>query len=401
MVNDAEINNGEESETNLLDVLIILARNKYLIIGIPAVFAIVSFVIAQMMPNIYTGTSKILPPQQAQSGSSALLGQLGALGGLAGGSLGLKNPSDLYVGMLNSRTVSDNLINRFDLKKVYEMDTVADTRKVLTSVSSIVAGKEGIIMIDVDDEDPKRAADLANAYVAELQKLTQTIAITEASQRRLFFENQLKIAKQGLENAEISLKKVQERTGLLQLSGQAEAIIKAAAGLKAQIAAQEVELGAMRSFATTSNPAFVRAQSGLGELKEQLKKMEQGLNQGDGDVLVPTGKMPEAGLEYIRSVRDVKYYETIFELMAKQFEIAKIDEAKQSSVVQILDAAIVPDKKSKPRRAPIILAATFGGFLLALCIVFLRESINAMRKDPKQYGRLQLLKQNFNGRKNS
>ncbi len=401
MANDEKVNGGEESEVNILDVLIVLARNKFLIIGLPVAFAIFSFVIAMMMPNVYTGTSKILPPQQGQSGSSALLGQLGALGGLAGGSLGLKNPSDLYVGMLNSRTVSDNLIRRFDLKKVYEMQTASDTRKVLTAVSSIVAGKEGIIVIDVDDEDPKRAADLANAYVAELQKLTQTIAITEASQRRLFFENQLKIAKQGLESAEIALKKVQERTGLLQLSSQAEAIIKASAGLRAQIAGKEVDLGAMRSFATVSNPAFVRAQSELGELKEQLKKMEQGLNQGDGNVLVPTGKMPEAGLEYVRSVRDVKYYETIFELMAKQFEIAKIDEAKQSSIVQVLDAAIVPDKKSKPRRAPIIFAATFGGLLLALCITFLREGISAVRKDPKQYSRLQILKQNFKGSKNS
>ena len=399
MVNDEKLEIIEAPEANILDLLIVLAKNKSTLIGVPLSFAIISFGIAMLLPNIYTGTAKILPPQQSQSGSSALLGQLGALGGLAGASLGLKNPSDLYVGMLSSRTVSDNIIHRFDLKTVYETKTEADTRKVLTAVSNIIASKEGIIAIDVDDEDPKRAADLANAYVSELQKLTQTMAITEASQRRLFFENQLKIAKEGLTAAEVNLKSVQEKTGLLQLTGQAEAIIKAAAELKARIAGKEVEMGAMRSFATANNPQFVRSQNELMGLRDQLKQMERGLNQGDGDVLVPTSKMPGAGLEYVRSVRDVKYYETIYELMAKQFEIAKIDEARQSSIVQVLDAAIVPDKKSKPRRLPIILAATFAGFLLSFCIVFLREGIAAMKKDPKQKLRIQILKDRLKGRK--
>ena len=190
MANDEKLEVTEAPEANILDLLIVLAKNKSTLIGVPISFAIISYCVAMLLPNIYTGTAKILPPQQSQSGSSALLGQLGALGGLAGASLGLKNPSDLYVGMLNSRTVSDNIIHRFDLKTVYKTKTEADTRKVLTAVSNIIASKEGIIAIDVDDEDPKRAADLANAYVSELQKLTQTMAITEASQRRLFFENQ-------------------------------------------------------------------------------------------------------------------------------------------------------------------------------------------------------------------
>lgn len=399
MLNEEKLHGNEESEANIIDMLIVLARNKSIIIAMPITFAIVSFGIAMVLPSIYTATAKILPPQQSQSNSSALLGQLGSLGGLAGASLGLKNPSDLYVGMLTSRTVSDNLIHRFDLKKVYETKTDSDTRKILTGVSNILAGKEGIIAIDVDDEDPKRAADLANAYVAELQKLTQTMAITEASQRRLFFENQLKIAKEGLTEAEVNLKNVQEKTGLLQLTGQAEAIIKAAAELKARISSKEVELGAMRSFATASNPEVVRTQNELTGLNEQLKKMERGLNQGEGDVLVPTGKMPAAGLEYVRSVRDVKYYETIYELMAKQFEIAKIDEAKQSSIVQVLDPAVTPDKKSKPRRLPIILAATFAGFLLSLGVAFAREGIRTMKRDPKQHLRLQLLRNSLRGEK--
>lgn len=378
-------------DRNLLDIMIVLAKNKERIFITSIVAAIVASGFSLTIPNSYTGKAQILPPQ-AGSGSSAMLGQLGALGGLAGASLGIKNPTDTYVGILNSRRVSDSLIQRFQLQRVYETKLPTDTRTQLKSASVISTGKDGMIVIEVTDRDPTRAATLTNAYVEELQKLTQTLAVTEASQRRLFFEKQLRQAKEDLSTAEIALKQVQERTGLIQLSNQAESAIRAASGLKAQIAGKEVELSAMRTFATTNNPDFIRTQQEIVGLRAQLTKIETGANMGNGDISVPTSKVPEAGLEYMRRLRDVKYYETIFELIAKQFELAKIDEAKEGSLIQVLDSAVVPDKKSKPARSIIVLLATLGAGFLAVCWAFIRETSGQLKSDPENNSRIQTLR---------
>ena len=381
----------DDEEVNSLDLLTIIARKKFYIVGIPLLAGIIAGGLSLLIPNIYTGTASVLPPQQSQSGSSAILGQLGALGGMSGSALGLKNPSDLYIGMLNSRTVADRIIDRFKLQSVYETKTLTDTRLTLSSSSTIGSGKEGIIVIDVKDKDPKRAAALANGYVEELQRLTQTLAITEASRRRLFFEKQLLQSKQLLVDAEVSLKVMQEKSGLIQLNGQAEALIKSSADLRAQIASKEVALSAMQTFATGSNPEYMRARQELVGLREQLKKMESGLNQGSGDLLVGSGRIPEAGLEYVRRVRDVKYAETIFELMSKQFEIAKLDEAKDSSVIQALDIAIVPDKKSKPNRGVIVVSTILFVGILTMFWILASEFLRKMKENPAQLRRLKKL----------
>lgn len=381
----------DDEEVNSLDLLTIIARKKFYIVGIPLLAGIIAGGLSLLMPNIYTGTASVLPPQQSQSGSSAILGQLGALGGMSGSALGLKNPSDLYIGMLNSRTVADSIIERFKLQSVYDTKTLTDTRLTLSSSSTIGSGKEGIIVIDVKDKDPKRAAALANGYVEELQRLTQTLAITEASRRRLFFEKQLMQSKQLLADAEVSLKVMQEKSGLIQLNGQAEALIKSSADLRAQIASKEVALSAMQTFATGSNPEYMRARQELVGLREQLKKMESGLNQGSGDLLVGSGRIPEAGLEYVRRVRDVKYAETIFELMSKQFEIAKLDEAKDSSIIQVLDVAIVPDKKSKPNRGVIVVSTILFVGILTMFWILASEFLRKMKENPAQLRRLRKL----------
>lgn len=381
----------DDEEVNSLDLLTVIARKKFYIVGIPLLAGIIAGGLSLLMPNIYTGTASVLPPQQSQSGSSAILGQLGALGGMSGSALGLKNPSDLYIGMLNSRTVADRIIDRFKLQSVYGTKTLTDTRLTLSSSSTIGSGKEGIIVIDVKDKDPKRAAALANGYVEELQRLTQTLAITEASRRRLFFEKQLLQSKQLLVDAELSMKVMQEKSGLIQLNGQAEALIKSSADLRAQIASKEVALSAMQTFATGSNPEYMRARQELVGLREQLRKMESGLNQGSGDLLVGSGRIPEAGLEYVRRVRDVKYAETIFELMSKQFEIAKLDEAKDSSIIQALDVAIVPDKKSKPNRGVIVVSTILFVGILTMFWILASEFLRKMKENPAQLRRLRKL----------
>lgn len=383
-----------EEQIRLLDLLITLAKHKKPLTIITFSSAIVIALVSLLFPNIYTGTAKILPPQQNQSAAAMVLGQLGQLGGLAGlsgGALGLKNPGDLYVGMLKSRTVADRLIARFELQKLYNQDTMVETRKELADNTSIVAGKDGLITIEFDDKDAARAAAVANAYVEELDKLNQTLAVTEAAQRRLFFEKQLHQAKEDLGSAETALKITQEKTGLIKLDDQGRAIIEAVATLRGQIAAKEVELRAMRTFATEQNTDYIRAQQQLSGLRAELAKLERAQISGSGDILLPTGKVPEAGLEYLRKFRDVKYYETIFELLAKQFEIAKIDEAKDAAIIQIVDPAVLPDRKTRPKRTLIVIAgALVIGFLASVFVLF-KEALESNRH-PELLQRVGLLR---------
>lgn len=372
-------------EINLLDLLIVLVRHKKLVIGMPIVTGVLALVVSLLMTPIFTSTAKIMPPQQQQSsGVAAMLGQLGGLAGAAGSMAGLKNPNDLYVGLLESRTVADNLIKRFKLKERYEKKTMDETRNALNEISEIANGKkDGLISITVNEKDPQFAADLANAYVDELARLSQTMAITEASQRRLFFEKQLKETKDQLANAEIALRNTQEKTGMIQPEAQVQAIIGSVAQLKGTIAAKEVELNAMRTFATDQNPDLRRTQEELRGLQAQLAKLEKNQSSKDGDFMVPVGKIPQAGVEYVRSLRNVKYYETVFELLAKQFELAKIDEAKDSTVIQLLDKAVPAERKSKPKRALITLVGAFAGGMLGIILAFMHAAYRGSRQDPE------------------
>src|SRR5712691_5132953 len=385
-----------EDEISLLDLLIVLAKHKRIVLGVPFVAGIAAAIVSLLLPNIYTGTTRILPPQQSASAASALLNQLGGalggLGGLAGGALGVRNPNDLYVGMLRSRTVADNLIARFDLNKVYQQEFQSNTRKVLEGNATIAAGKDGIIAIEVDDKDPKRAADLANAYVDELIKLTRVLAVTEASQRRLFFENQLLQAKDNLTAAEIVARLGLQKGGLAQVDAQGRSMIEVTARLRAQISAKEVQLGAMRTFAAEGNPELQRTQQELGALKRELSRTE------GSSPLAGAGRGDEAsrsGLDNLGRLRDVKYYEFLYELLAKQYELAKIDEAKDATVIQVMDRAIEPDRKSKPRRTLIVLLSALLAFAISILWVFIRDALLKTQADPDRASRLEILRRHL------
>jgi uncharacterized protein involved in exopolysaccharide biosynthesis len=382
----------DDDKIDMLDLLIVLARHKKMVIGLPIASGLLAMAVSLSMTPIFSSTATILPPQQQQSsGVAAMLGSLGGLAGAAGGMAGLKNPNDLYIGLLGSRAVADNLIDRFKLKERYEATTMDATRKILNGISELTSGKNGFIYIAVNEKDPQFAADLANAYVDELEKLTQTMALTESSQRRLFFEKQLKEVKNKLANAEVALRNTQEKTGMIQPDAQVQAIISSVAQLKGTIAAKEVQLNAMRTFAAGQNPDLLRTQEELRGLHAQLAKLEKNQPGKEGDFMVATGKIPEVGLEYVRSMRDVKYYETIFELLAKQFELAKIDEAKESTLIQLLDKAIPAEHKSKPNRALITLAGAFGGGFLGIIMAFICEAYQRSRENSESNNRWQEL----------
>ena len=372
----------QDDEISLIDLAITLAKHKKLIIGAPLIVAIVVAIYSFFIPPIYTADVQMLPPQQ-QSSASAMLSQLGALGGMAGAA-GIKNPNDTYVAMLKSRTIQDSMIKRFKLQAVYKTKTPEKTRTALNGATKVTVGKEGIIGISVDDESPQRAAILANGYVDALQQMTQIFAVTEASHRRLFYEKQLLQAKHNLGDAEIALKQLQEKTGIIHLDSQAQLGIGTAANIKGQIAMKEVELGAMRTFATGNNPDLVRTQQTISGLQAQLAKIETGT--------VSSSKVPETGLEYIRKTRDFKYAETIYEMLAKQFEMAKIDEAKESSVIQVLDKAMPPEQKSKPKRSMMVLIAALATGFLTILYAFIKEALQNAKKDTETEVQLTTLK---------
>lgn len=396
-----DLQQAEEDEISLLELLLILARHNRLILKVTGAAAILAVIVSLLMTNIYTGKTVILPPQQSSSSASMLLGQLGGLAGAAGaagGSLGIKNPSDLYVGMLNSRTVADALIRRFKLQDLYKTDTLTSARRILGNATSIVSGKDGFITVEFDDKDPKLAAAIANAYIEELDNLSQSLAVTEAAQRRLFFEKQLETVRKDLAAAEVAFKEMQEKTGLIQLDGQSGAVIAAVATLRAQVAAKEVELAAMRAYATEQNPDYRQGREVIAGLKAQLAKLERDNVNGQGDVLIPTGKVPEAGLEYARRMRDVKYQETLFELLVKQLEAAKIDEARDSAIIQVVDKALPPEYKSKPRRSLIVILTALAAFFLAVLWAFVKEANEKARKNPEQAERLNLIRRYLRGK---
>src|SRR6266496_42042 len=385
---------SDDDEISLLDLLIVVAKHKRVVLGGPLISAIGAAAISFLLPNIYTGTTRILPPQQSASAASALLNQLGgALGGLlgaaGGASVGVRNPNDLYVGMLKSRTVADNLISRFEMRKVYDEDRLSDARKRLEKETTIVAGRDGIITIEVDDKDPKRAAELANAYVDELMKLTKVLAVTEASQRRLFFERQLLQVKDNLTAAEIAARQGLQKGGLAQVDAQGRSMIEVTARLRAQISAKEVQIGSMRTFAAEGNPELQRTQQELEALRHELARVE------GSSPIAAVGKgeaSGSSGLDNLGRLRDVKYYEFLYELLAKQYELAKIDEAKDATIIQVMDKAIEPDRNSKPRRSLIVLFSTLVALFASIFWAFIREAAARAKADPEQTPRLEALR---------
>lgn len=363
----------DEMDLNVAELLAMLAKQKKMIGGITAVVAVVSLVISLFLTPIYRGETKILPPQQGSSSIAAqLLNQMGGFASLASSAVGMKNQNDMYIGILRSRTILDRIVDRFGLMKVYGAKYKEDARRSLRNVLTATSGKDSMIDIAVEDPNPKRAADMANAFVEELIAVSRGLAITEAAQRRLFFEEQLKDTKIALARAEEGMKGFQEKTGALKIDDQARVVIQQIGMLRAQISAKEVQYKVAQTYATSQNPDLQRIEEELGGLKAELSKLELKGRAGY-DPLMATGRMPSVGMEYLRKLRDLKYNEILYELLAKQYEMAKLDEARDAAVIQVIDKAVKPERKVKPRRALIVFLSAFTGFMCSAFLAFYRE----------------------------
>jgi tyrosine-protein kinase Etk/Wzc len=373
----------EDPIVTLTDILTWLGEKKKLIGAVTAAAAVVSLVVALLLPPEYTARATFLAPgSQQQSGSAAALAALGSLGGLAGG-LGAKSPDEMYVALLKSDSVQRALAGRFDLKAHYGVDSYEALRKVLPDRVRVSSDKKsGLIAVEVDDGDAQFAASLANAHEAEVTKLLGRLAVSEAQLRRVFFEKQLQETKENLVKAEQSLQQVQEKSGVIVLDKQAEALITGAALLRAQITEREVQLKVLRTSATEQNPAVMQLGSELRALRGELARMESAQGGAAGSAVdMPVGKIPEAAVDYVRARRELKLQETLLESMVRQYEVAKLDEAKEGVSLQQVDVALPPDRKSKPARALIVLASVLLALVLTSVWVVVRRYAQVVRAD--------------------
>lgn len=397
MINRAE----SAEETDLFNVLLVVVKHKRMIVVVTILCMAISVLYVLLLPNQYTGETKLLAPQIQDSMATVLTLQGGmSLSGLGSGAarslsasaLGLSDPNAMYIGELQSRTIADHLIARFDLKSVYHVKSQVDTRKALAQATKIESSKDGGITIQVTDIDRKRAADLANAYVQELQQLINETASHQASERGKYLENEIRKVQEQLISSEAELAEDQEKTGMLDAASQARSVMTAAVSLKGEIAAKEVEIRGMSSYATPQNQDVKLAEEQLSALQSQLAKLKYGSKRDSGDILEPFQKIPQDALEYLRNSRDVMYYERIHDLLSIQYAAAKADEGRNAVVIQVVDRAEPPERKSKPHRTLIVILVAMLAFSVSIFAAFMIEGLEQVRRDPVRAKELDSIK---------
>jgi uncharacterized protein involved in exopolysaccharide biosynthesis len=361
---------------NLLDYLEVIVNNRWFIIKVTGAVAIISVLISLCLPNTYKSTARILPPPQELDMMGALLGggsgiPKGAASGIAADLLGKGTQSDMYVGILTSEAMGDTIIDRFKLLEVYKKKYRVIAYEALNKHVSVVAGKkDGIISISVEDKNPNLAAEMANAYVEELGKLLAKISISGAGLTRSFLSERLAKARSELVVAEDAFKSFQTKNKIYSVAGQAQTTIVGIAQLRAQLVLQEVQLSSLRQNFTDVSSEIKNIKASISSLKDQISVLENSVSGGSTHGI---GILPELEQQYIRLMREYKIHETIVELLTKQYEIAKNNETKNYSNLQIIQTARVSDAKYKPKRALIVLASTFVACCLAIFYTFMLE----------------------------
>lgn len=381
----------DDEGIDLIDLLIVLAKRKWLIAGLTFGAAVVTAAMSLFMMPVYRAETTILPPQTNSSSAAQFLGQLGAAPGLLGVVPSSKSTGDLYMEIVKGRTVLDHMVDRFGLMSLYKAETRERAIQVLGSkVTTRTNNKSGIITIGIEDTDPVRASSMANALVEELKLFNKGLSVTEASQRRLFFEEQLKGAKDTLSRSEEAMKAFQEKSGVVRIDAQANAMIQGTSSLRAQIAAREVEFRVMRTYSTENNPDVLRTKEELKGMQDQLSRLES--KGGRGDVVMHTGDIPKASTEYLSRVRDLKFSETLYELLLGQHQAAKLDEAREASVIQVLEKAVPPENRIKPERRSMVMASFFMAFFASILVVFFLEYKENISKDLEQSEKVAILR---------
>jgi tyrosine-protein kinase Etk/Wzc len=372
-----------------IQVLTRLLEQKWVITRITAISMLIGLILAFVLPVRFTADTKIMPPRQSQSALSLMMSQfgIGALADSAGTGLGLKDPNAIYIGLLKSRPIADKLIQRFNLMGIYRVKDMTDARKKLEKNTLIESEKSTLISISVTDHDKHRAADMANAYTELLRELTKSVSFSEASTRRIALEEQLKGAKENLVAAEVAFQQLQQSKGLVHLDTQSKVIIASLASVRADIAEKEVELHTLRSYSTEQNPDVQIAERELSAMQAQAAQLEQhSSTAGFSDMGLKD--IPKAGLDYMRAARELQYQQAFFDVLLKQYEAARMDEAREGTIIQVVEPAIPPDRKSSPKRLLILVLFTFLGLFSGCMFVQWRQWYRSQLADPILAGAL-------------
>ena len=372
-----------ENKGSLIDLLQLVVDNLRLLVLGSLGGGLFALAVAFVVPPTFTAKTQFIPPKQQQSTAAAALSDLGVLGGGAAGAIaGIKNPADQYAALVKSTSIADALSEQFQLAERYDEEFKDDILKELAKNTTVLVGvKDGLISVAVDDYDPQTAADMANAYVSELRKLLNRVALTEAQQRRVFYEGLVAQTKEDMVRAERALKG--SAVSKEELRAMPVDTLGGVARLKAQVSAQEVKIAAMRGYLADSAPEFKQALTELAALRNQMSRVEQAQDS------------TTAATDYVARYREFKYQETLYGMYLRQFEVARADESREGAVIQVVDVAEAPERKSKPKKALVALLATFGTGLLMLIYLFSRNALSTAAQDPTYAAKLQQLRSSW------
>lgn len=368
----------QEDEIDLLLLLKVLWQAKGRIVLAFLVGSVLAAAFALSMPNIYTSTTRFLPAG-SESGSrmAAMMAGVPDFALSAAGIGGAGGKGDLYKSLLESRSLISEVVEKEGLQAYYETEYLVQTRQKLKGRTGVQIGKkDGLITLSVDDEDPAKAQKIGQTYYDALSRLTATLALTTAQQKRVFFEKQLEQAKNRLVSAEESMQRFQTASGAVALTDQAKAAVEQLAQLRAQISAKKIQIQSMRSFAANTNPDLRRAQHELAALEAELSSLESapGAGSREGSTLLATADIPTTGKGYARELRNLKHAEAMYAMMTRQLEAAKLSEAEEGgNNLQLIDPPDIPELKSKPKRAMMTAVGAMLATLLMCVWVLFRE----------------------------
>jgi uncharacterized protein involved in exopolysaccharide biosynthesis len=387
----------DDEEVNLLDYWRVVRKHLRLIVALYAIAVLATMGYSLWLPKIYESTATILAPDERSIRSLGLATAL-ATSGVAQAIPGLSMPSltpkrDIFVSILKSRTMAQDVVQRFDLQTRYEALFQSDAIRRLSGMTTVTLSKDGVISVEVEETDPQLAAEMANFYVTNLDQMLTRFATTEASKQRVFIADRLTETERELRLAEEALRHFQETNKVIALQEQARGAAETAAQLKGEIMASEVQLEVMRKFATDANPDVVKVKQRIQEMKRHLSGMQYGKgwvlpaetrNPGEprNEIYVPFVQVPELGMELARLMRDAKVQETVYTLLTQQLEQAKIAEVSDMPTVQALDKAVPANRKSKPKTILNMAIAGITSLFVGILLAFFLEYLAGVKQSP-------------------
>ncbi len=376
----------------IFDLALVVAKQKRLVLWVTFAFVLLAVIYALMTPKMYKAEVLLLPPQEQSS--RGMGGSIADLSSALSSSEGVtfKSSEDFWTSVMKGRTIGDYVVKNQDLQTVYKKKLLSSARAELESRTTFDVDRAGLIGVTVTDPDPKRAAAIANEYVASMHAVMANMALTDAAQRKLFFKQQVEEEKEALTKAEFALEETEKRTGVIVLGGQASAVIGQIESLKGRMAAARIELQSLLTAATEQNPDVQRLRSEIAGDQAELDKLEGEENPNPEIGNIGPKAVPAATLEYIRATRDVRYHETLYEALLKQLEAAEMDEARSAPLVQVIDAATPPDKPSGLPRTLIVIVGAIVGFFFGVFAAVMRQAWRNLKASPEGRGKMDALR---------